>query len=134
MNTASKKLQTYELSGFANLSGTIPSFVFPVFKGKKDNKLYFQKNSEKKLSIKSFIPIEMESLNCILPLANVQTNDYSIEKDFGLNSDPLFAFQTSEDFIYYGNCSEIKSFLRKFNTDEDFMLKEEISEFIKYLN
>ena len=132
MSSTLKKLQNYELIGFANLSGSVPDFVLPVFMNKDNHRIYFQKGNKKKLKIQKFIPVKVESYNSIISIGSVKTNDDAMENNFDLDSDLLFAFQLSDNYIHYGRCNDLKSYLQHLDFSDDIILSEEISDFMKY--
>lgn len=127
----------FKVVGILNMFDIIPGFVEPIFVYLQDepeepnvmNKpFYLQVGEGEKDSVSFFEKLDSYSkvkqrvllLNAINTYTGVQ---------FNINSKPLYAFQYSENEVMFGNYSEMKEFLEKYQT-EDEILKEEIQDFL----
>lgn len=122
--------KTFKLVGIINIFRIYPSFVFPVFVCQQDGKEYMQEGDENTLTLNSFFPIEQyRDLKNVVYLDTVNKNDFS-PPVFTINSEPVFAFQVSEDNCFIGYAKQMKEFLKNFTTENE-ILKEEIEDFMK---
>lgn len=118
--------ERYRLIGVMSIVGILPDFVFPIFE--KDGKYYFINGDEETLKIESFVEVEKCAHERIVPLNNLKTNEI-YQRDFTKESEPIFAFQSSEIEVFIGFFKEIKAFLQSFETDNE-ILREDIEDFI----
>ena len=117
--------EQYKLVGILNLFEVVPDFVYPIFE--KDNKYYFCIGSEEELKIKDFELENFSNLKKIKYLSDIKSN-LSEEIILTKDSEPIFAFQSSYEYVYIGFFKEFKEFFENYEYDDE-ILKEEIKDF-----
>jgi len=120
----------FRLVGVLNMFEIIPDFVIPIFTCVQDDsdeinkEYYFQIVNDEKDKLISFAKLNDYGKNQVIHLFNRK-----IEELFDIHSEPIYAFQYSENQIFWGKYIEVKEFLEKYKT-EDSILKEEIQDFL----
>ncbi len=119
-------MEKYKLVGIMNLFNIVPDFVRPIFEN--DNKLYFQISNEKTAIITEFVPVKENAINNVI-LLNTITNNLKKREDLTISNNPLFAFQTSEEYVFIGTFEEMRDFFKSFKADNQ-ILSDEIRDFL----
>ena len=119
-------MEKYKLVGIMNLFNIVPDFVRPIFEN--DNKLYFQISNEKTAIITEFVPVKENAINNVI-LLNTITNNLKKREELTISNNPLFAFQTSEEYVFIGTFEEMRDFFKSFKTDNQ-ILSDEIRDFL----
>ena len=117
--------EQYKLVGILNLFEVVPDFVYPIFE--KDNKYYFCIGSEEELKIKDFELENFSNLKKIRYLSDIKSNiseEIIVTKD----SEPIFAFQSSYEYVHIGFFKEFKQFFETYEVDND-VVKNIIEDF-----
>lgn len=104
----------YKLVGFINLFGIIPDFVYPVFECKGE--CYFQHGNNDR--IEEFEKVKSDLCQQIIPLIGSKSTTID------LSSNPIYAFQSEEENIYYGHTPDMKKYLATIKTDDSILSKE----------
>lgn len=119
-------MEKYKLVGIMNLFNIVPDFVRPIFEN--DNKLYFQISNEKTAIITEFVPVKENVINNVI-LLNTITNNLKKREELTISNNPLFAFQTSEEYVFIGTFEEMRDFFKSFKADNQ-ILSDEIRDFL----
>lgn len=119
-------MEKYKLVGIMNLFNIVPDFVRPIFEN--DNKLYFQISNEKTAIITEFVPVKENAINNVI-LLNTITNNLKKREELTISNNPLFAFQTSEEYVFIGTFEEMRDFFKSFKADNQ-ILSDEIRDFL----
>ena len=122
-------MERYKLVGFVNLFGFMPDFVIPVFE--KGGSYYFGEGNEKSLKLSRFTKIDDDCshIKRITFLTDIK-NNLKRGRELSLESEPLFAFQASEDYVFVGTCCETKTYLRTFYGNMSSEILKEVRDFI----
>lgn len=118
--------ETYKLVGILDLFGVVPNFVYPVFE--KNSQYYFLVCDKNFKEIERFEPVKSSCISKIVFLSNLKTNMFQ-QTDFSKNSEPVFAFQLSENEVFIAPISEAANFFEAFKT-ENSILKKKIADFL----
>lgn len=116
-------MNKYKLIGFWNMFDIIPDFVYPVFE--KENVLYLQELSED-LSLR-YIRLRQDIYDFVLRWEKFD-GDQTLKEERIIESEPLYAFQNSEEEIVCGIDKTLYDYLIRYDT-HDSILKEEIEDF-----
>lgn len=117
--------EQYKLVGFLNLFEVVPDFVYPIFE--KDNNYYFCIVSEEELKIKDFELESFSNLKKIKYLSDIKSN-LSEEMILTKDSEPVFGFQSSYEYVHIGFFKEFKEFFETYEADNE-VLKNIIEDF-----
>ena len=112
----------YKLIGFINIIDTVPSFVIPIFQ--REGMYYTGVVNGKKLIIEFFAPLKESAWYKIVYLDKVENNLQNIV-EMCTDSKPLFAFQSTKDYVFFGRIREMRKYLKNYETDDE-MLREDI--------
>lgn len=127
----------FKLVGILNMFDIIPGFVDPIFICLQDepenpnimNKpFYFQVGNDEKDTLTFFEKLDNYGKVKQNVLKLKDSNTYA-GTQFDIHSEPLYAFQYSETDIMFGNYSEMKEFLKQYETEDD-ILRKEIQDFL----
>lgn len=115
----------YKLIGFLNMFNIVPDFVFPVFEF--NGNLFFQEGKNDK--IEKFSIAKSAIRTKIIPLCSNNISNISDEM-FDITSNPIYAFQTVDHEVIYGNSSFLKLFFHSYSPENE-VLASEINDFLE---
>lgn len=113
-------VEIYKLCGFLNLFDVIPDFVFPIFE--HAGEFYFQHGKEN--TVEEFIKVKKEVLPRIINLRD------GVVIPISIGSELIYAFQSDDTTLEYGEAAYLKAKLKGFTTD-DAILKKQIQVFFE---
>lgn len=116
----------YKLIGFLNLFNIVPDFVLPVFEF--NGELFFQEG--KMDTIESFSRAKPAIRTRIIPIDSNSNNNHNVL--FDLSSKPVYAFETTDKQVVYGNSSFFRQFFQTY-IPENEVLALEINDFLESL-
>lgn len=111
----------YKLIGFLNLFDIVPDFVLPVFEF--NDEFYFQEGSND--SINMFSKAKSAIKTKIISIESVNSSNVWLD----LSSKPIYAFETIDKQIIYGNSNYLQQFFKSYEPENE-VLATEINDFL----
>ena len=119
--------QSYYLTGFLNCIDVTPYFVYLIFKGTKDNKLYFICGTSLLSKITEIVPVDLE---CYDDIVFIEEQSFNNSKLFiNLDDDFMFGFKTSDGELIISDYANMRDFLKNYAVD-DANIQKSINAFI----